>query len=227
MQSACSRTFRPSRGLALRRARARRRNAGAVLFIVAVTLGLLAVMGVYGLTATSADIKSAGHMREALQGQRAAEATIMMTAETFNPSKADGLVKLAQAGAGNGQSSGCRTANTYTGATGTAAAEACIKLDITEMTALAANVNPWVAAPFTSQSFGNVTNQAFVLVEVGNPVTIRGSGNSKEVSFTQVTATVFVDLKASAAVATETAIAGRGHITVGPTVNSSPLSAKY
>ncbi|CAN5917725.1 hypothetical protein BH11MYX4_BH11MYX4_13540 [soil metagenome] len=51
---------------ALARARARRRNAGAVMFIVAVTLGLLAVMGVYGLSATSADIRSAGHMREAL-----------------------------------------------------------------------------------------------------------------------------------------------------------------
>ena len=55
------------------RARARRQSEGAVMFIVAVTLGLLAAMGVYGLTATQADIKSAGHMREALQAQRAGE----------------------------------------------------------------------------------------------------------------------------------------------------------
>jgi len=74
------------------RSRARRDSGGAVMFIVVVTLGLLAAMGVYGLSAAQADVRAAGHMREALQAQKAGEHALTMAAETLNPENAGPLV---------------------------------------------------------------------------------------------------------------------------------------
>ncbi|HSO38769.1 MAG TPA: hypothetical protein VLT33_39840 [Labilithrix sp.] len=221
---------------ALARARARRRNAGAVMFIVAVTLGLLAVMGVYGLSATSADIRSAGHMREALQGQRAGEAALMMTAETFNPNVAQALVQ--QMTDGVGQARDCVTAaQPYTGNVAARYAEACIRLDPTRMTTIANTsnpLNPWAVsvAPaqpgFTQQSFGNVLNQPYISVEVTNPINTEvTSGNSQTVRYSQLTVTVLVQLKSSPTLAAETAVAGRGRITVGPSLASGGAPARF
>jgi len=230
------RTLVPSRARALARARARRRNAGAVMFIVAVTLGLLAVMGVYGLSATAADIRSAGHMREALQGQRAGEAALMMTAETFNPTVAQGLVQ--QMTDGVGQARDCKTAaQPYTGNAEARFAEACIRLDPSRMTIIAnttSPASPWAisAAPaqpgFTTESFGNVLNQPYINVEVTNPINTEvTAGNSQTVRYSQLTVTVLVQLKSSPTLAAETAVAGRGRITVGPSMASGGAPAKF
>jgi len=200
------------------------------MFIVSVTLALLALMGVYGLSATSADIRGAGHMREALQGQRAGEAALMMTAETFNPTVAQGLVSTMNLG--NAQTKDCRTAAPYTpgGNVATRAAEACIRLDPARMVVIANTsnpLNPWaVAAPpaevgFTMQSFGNVANQPHINVEITNPINIEvPAGNSQSVQYSQVTVTVFVQMKTSAVATAETAVAGRGRLTVGPSLVS-------
>jgi hypothetical protein len=192
-------------------------------------------MGVYGLSATAADIRSAGHMREALQGQRAGEAALMMTAETFNPRVAQGLVN--QMNLGQGQTQNCLTAAPYTGTIATRAAEACIRLDPERMVTIANTSNPsnlWaVAAPpakvgFTTQSFGSVVNQPYITVEVTNPINTEVSaGNSQTVSYSQVTATVFVQLKQSATVPAETAVAGRARITVGPSLASGGAPAIF
>jgi Tfp pilus assembly protein PilX len=206
------------------RARRRKRDGGAVLFIVAVTLGLLAVMGIYGLSATSADVRATGHMREALQGQKAGEAALMMTAETFGPSRAEGLVAQATAGPGQGQSTNCKTASPYTGNSATKYAEACLRLDPSEMVTIANTVNRWVAEPFTTESFGRVTNQPFISVEVTNPVDIPVSMNNQDVYYTQLTVTVFVDVKPSAGVPAETSIVGRGRFTVGPRLGLPPVN---
>lgn len=202
------------------------------MFIVAVTLGLLAVMGLYGLSATSADIRAAGHMREALQGQRAGEAALMMTAETFNPAVAQGLV--AQMSLGQGQAKDCKTAAAYTGEISTRAAEACIRLDPTRMGTIATTTNPWVMVGgtardgFTNESFGSVAQQPYVTVEVTNPINIEvTAGNSQAIRYTQVTATVLVQMKSSATGAAETAVAGRGRLTVGPSMAGGGAPAVF
>ncbi len=222
----------PSTRRAIARSRARRHNAGAVMFIVAVTLGLLAVMGVYGLSATSADIRAAGHMREALQGQRAGEAALMMTAETFNPAIAQGLV--SQMNLGQGQARDCKTAAPYTGDVVTRAAEACIRLDPTRMGTIATTTNAWIMAGglardgFTTESFGSVANQPYITVEVTNPINIEvTAGNSQAVRYTQLTATVLVQMKSSAATAAESAVAGRGRLTVGPSLAGGGAPANF
>lgn len=215
------------KGRALQRARARRSSGGAVIFIVAMTLGVLAAIGVYGLSAATADIRSAGHMREALQLQKAGEASFMMAAETLNASLAQGLVAQALATTGQGQSSNCKTAAPYTGIVERRAAEACLRLDPAEMTTLALGVNPWVAAPYTDKSFGEAKNLPiappygpFVTVEVTNPVDMVVPGNSSQ-KFAQVTTTVFVQLKPLAGVPADAMVAGRGRLTVGPIVGAA------
>jgi hypothetical protein len=205
------------------------------MFIVAVTLGLLAVMGVYGLTATSADIRAAGHMREALQAQKAGEYSMVMTAEMFNPTAAQRLVTnlndpLAQA-------KDCVTAAPYTGATLTRDAEACIRLDPARMTTVANSMNPatpWAvsgvgAAPgFTLQSFGNAANQPYISVEVTNPTKTESTiGNSQTVTYHQVTVTVLVQLKPVPNAPADTLVAGRGRLTVGPSLAGGGQAAIF
>jgi len=190
------------------------------MFIVAVTLGLLAVMGVYGLAATTADVRSAGHMREALQGQKAAEHAMMMTAETFNPSVASGLYNQMTApvvaGVATGHATNCKTAAAYTGFADRRAAEACKRLDPAQMQALGQAVTgtAW-AAPFTALSFGKVQTTANPIIEVTNPIDIASPGNSEE-KYAQLTVTVFTQMKPPGATAAETVVTGRGRITVGP-----------
>lgn len=205
------------------------------MFIVAVTLGLLAVMGVYGLSATSADIRSAGHMREALQGQRASEAALMMTAETFNDKASELLV--GQMTDPVGQARDCKTANSYTGNVITRDSEGCIRLDPSRMVTLANAVTPgapWVVAPapaqpgFTARSFGDVTNKPFFSIEVANLVNTEVSaGYDKKIRFSQLTVSVFTQLKQSAGVAAETLVVGRGRITVGPITESGGTKATF
>ena len=225
------------------RARARRHNAGAVMFIVAVTLGLLAVMGVYGLSATSADIRAAGHMREALQGQRAGEAALMMTAETFNPTIAQALVTQMQLG--QGQAQNCATAAVFTGNVDTRAAESCIRLDPDRMVRIAntsnlATPNAWVVEPvparpgFSEKSFGEVGNRPYITVELTNPITSEvAAGNSQTVRYSQLTATVFVRMKSVPLagnpdlIPADSSIVGRGRITVGPSLANGGAPSNF
>jgi hypothetical protein len=199
------------------------------MFIVVVTLGLLAAMGVYGLSAASADIKSAGHMREALQAQKAGESALITTAETFNPASAKGLV---EAMSGPKRTMNCKTATSYSGPLPAPPQAACLRLSTDEMKVVADGIagngpNPWVSTvpPFAPDSFGAITNKPFVQVEISNPVDIPpppGSGYDPATQrFTQVTATVYVEVKSASAAAAESVVAGRGRMTVGPISGSA------
>jgi hypothetical protein len=214
---------------ALARARARKDSAGAVMFIVAITLGLLAAMGVYGMTATADDIRSAGHLREAAQAQSAAEHALMLTADSFTPGTAGEIIKAMQAGQVAGtdiQATKCTTSNPYNSTTNSEyrAAQACLSWSVVEMQKISASVNAWTLdattnSTFTPDSFGPVPNRAFVRVEVTNPVDIPpppGTGLNDRFTFTQITVTTFVDMKPSLGVPAQTMATGRGRLTVGP-----------
>lgn len=211
------------------RARARGRSAGAAMFIVAVTLGLLAAMGVYGLSATAYDVRASGHMREATQAQHAAEVGIMLAAETLQPGTAGEMVRAMQADPSTvfkAKSRNCRTAKPpSTGSPENAAlyrvAESCLILSPTEMQTISP-IKTWVepdtklktaggkSGVFTSQSFGDVPVYPFLRVELTNPINWQGarenagnmvSGQGNPVSIkTMVRATVFVELKSGASV---------------------------
>jgi hypothetical protein len=210
------------------------------MFIVAVTLGLLAAMGVYGLSATAVDVRSAGHMREAAQGQSAAEHVIALTAETFTPGTTGELIRAMQSGTGGSgdvQSTKCSTANAFNTSTEPnsqyRAAQACLSWNLTEMENLNKGtpsdpLNPWVnmtgtpgvdRSTFSADSFGENPDKAFIRVEVTDPVDIPpppGTSLNDRYTFTQVTATVFVDMKLATANPADTSVQGRGRLTVGP-----------
>lgn len=199
------------------------------MFIVAVTLGLLAAMGVYGMSAASSDIRNAGHGREALQAERAGEHALITTAETFNPKTSSALVALMTGGDGK-QAKSCRTAKAYTGEIKYRPAEACIKLDATEMKKIADGkntsagpsdpvnpVNPWVTEPFLSTSFGGATVTPTMRIEVTNPIDLPPPpGTDANLRFAQVTVTVFMEMRKDSTSEVDSVVAGRGRLTVGP-----------
>jgi hypothetical protein len=205
------------------------------MFIVAITLGLLAAMGIYGLSATALDVRSAGHLREAAQAQSAAEHALMLTADTFTPGTSGEIIRAMQSGrgtAGDIQATNCKTANPFDPTTNAEnrGAQACLSWSVKEMENIARSVNPWKLDPttqstFTPQSFGVVPNRPFVRVEITNPVDIPpppGTGLNDRFTFTQVTVTTFVDMKNAPDTATaattraESVAQGRGRLTVGP-----------
>jgi hypothetical protein len=242
---------------ARRRARLRRRSGGAVMFIVAMTLALLAVMGMYGLTATAQDISAAGHMRQAMQAQRAAEFSAMATAETFTPGTAAALVRVmtdpARSTTGLGAGKCKSITKTPTGLVENRNGEACLVLSEQQMATIAKSVNklepttrPFCATadncPFfmmkdtavltpSDGTFGDVREYPFLRVEATNPVDIPpppGSGLDGRFTFTQITTTVFVDMKTVDLSASpvdmtsalnapaKSVMVARGRMTVGP-----------
>jgi hypothetical protein len=67
------------------RARRRQKSEGAIIFIVATTLALLAAMGVYALTNTTAEIRTAGYQRQALQAHYVTNVATIGAVEAFSP----------------------------------------------------------------------------------------------------------------------------------------------
>lgn len=225
-----------SSNLARVRARRRRRSAGAALFIVAVTLGLLAAMGVYGLSATAYDVRAAGHTREATQVQHAAEQAIVMAAESLSPGTAGEVVRVMQADPTTtvrAKSAACKTAKPVSTNTIDQAArrvaEACLILSPEEMKNLHP-IKPWSNPAFSNKSFGDVALFPFVRVELTNPIDwdapagfATSSPYGRPPIYTQIRATVFVELKpgtdATDAMnqhAAQVVASGRGRLVVGP-----------
>lgn len=224
----------------LSRARARRRSAGAALFIVAVTLGLLAAMGVYGLSATAYDVRAAGHGRQAAQGQHAAEGAIVMTSQVLDPRNAQVLVNRMRADvasltiANADYQRTCKTAKPYNASDATANrdAQACLVLTPDTMKALVPPPASWptggatapsgaiVTTPFSPESFGEVPTFPHIRVELTNPIDWDApAGNAvgtRSPIFTQVRATVFVEMRADKDKPADTVAVGRGRLVVGP-----------
>jgi|GEM_PF-1678148 len=244
--SLSSRDALTTRTLARKRARARRDSAGAAMFIVAVTLALLAAMGIYGLSATAVDVRSAGYLRQSAQAQAAAEHALMLTADSFTPGTSAEIVRAMQSGRTAGgtdiQTTSCKTANPFniTNNAEHRAAQACLSWSMAEMARISDQVNKWqdgtsgaffepsnsnTFSTFSPQSFGDVPQRPFIRVEVTNPVDIPpppGTGLNDRYTFTQVTVTTFVDMKnandqsTAATVPAESVAQGRGRMTVGP-----------
>lgn len=78
-----------ARTLARLRARARRDRGGAVIFIVAMTLAVLAAMGVYALRASSLEMRASGFGRQNAQAHYLSEYGVVAAAETVNSDTAD------------------------------------------------------------------------------------------------------------------------------------------
>ncbi len=225
--------YAPRSRSSLRRARARRRSAGAAMFIVAITLGLLAAMGVYGLTATAYDVRAAGHGRAAAQAQHAAELAMVTSATLLRPENVGGLAGILTRG--NFPAKPCKSAKpVFAGdQIQNAAAETCIPLSPdSNMRALAPVPGSWptpsggVTVPFTAQSFGEVPWHPFINVELTNPVTypapsgggyaISQGGGVQPPVFTSIRVTVYVEMRPDIGTRADSVVTGRGRLVVGP-----------
>jgi Tfp pilus assembly protein PilX len=80
--------------LAKRRAARRRRNGGAVMFIVAMTLAVLASVGVYALAAAATEVRTSGNERQNTQTHYLAEYGVLGAAREMVGSRALFTVKL-------------------------------------------------------------------------------------------------------------------------------------
>lgn len=211
----------------IRRASRRRSQRGAALFVVAVTLALLAAMGVYGLSATAMDVRAAGHSREGMSGQNVAMHNFMLASETFSPGAAQGIVNAMYSGTSGTtkQSVNCRTAKPYTGAREFCDPEACVLMTPTELQNIATSINPNTppGLPFQPDSFGpGYPFKPEVQIEVTSPVMMpapagfEGPDPNNPKLFVEATVTVFSEMKVNANTPPEINVIGRGRIIAGP-----------
>lgn len=215
--------------LALRRSRRRHESAGAAMFVVAVTLGLLAAMGVYGLAATAQDVRAAGHVREATQAQHAAEAAIVMASQTLNSGNAANTINtmMSENSANSARATNCKSAKPFSAAGYDQSlgriAEACFVISPNEMKVLSPN-NTWSTVTgqisgFTAESFGEVPVKPYVSIELTNPVTWQApgyGGNGTPQQFLQVRATVYSEMKNAVGDVPQSVSVGRGRLVIGP-----------
>jgi len=225
---------------AVRRSSRRRDEGGAVLFVVAVTLSMLAAMGVYGLSATALDTRGAGHNRQATVGQQLAMHEFMLTAETFSPKAAQGVINRMYAGTagtvkqatngGVGGTSDCRTAAPYTGALDRCDAEACVVLTPEQLTNIANSLTNAPGLEYQPDSLGTTDMNGNpypyiqeVRIEVTSPIEAAlppGYGDSNPNSlmketFMMASVTVFSEVR-KAGEPPITEVIGRGRIIAGP-----------
>ncbi len=215
--------------LAARRARARRDNGGAVIFIVATTLGVLAVMGVYALSSTTQDIRSAGNMQRATQARFIGDYGAMAAADYINYENADNIVntRMLNPVAGSSNANCISTVRSGPSAFGTNRAKSCVRIAASEL-----KIGWGLREPFTSQSFGHKSTSTDqidgdVYIEITNPTQAPsppGYDINLRLKFAMVTATSYGVIKPRGGVAGGTVLpgaadtmqVGRGRLIVGP-----------
>jgi hypothetical protein len=79
---------------AKRRVSRRRREGGAAMFIVSMTIAVLASLGVYALAATQNEIRSSGNERQSTQTHYLAEYGVLGTAHEISATKAQFFMGL-------------------------------------------------------------------------------------------------------------------------------------
>jgi hypothetical protein len=77
-----------SLSLAKRRAARRAHDGGAVMFIVAMTIAIIAAMGVYALNIASVEVKTAGFLRQNVQTHYLSEYGVLGAAQEVSGAKA-------------------------------------------------------------------------------------------------------------------------------------------
>lgn len=70
--------------IAKQRARLRRSRAGAVMFILAMTLAILGAIGLYALKAASTEVKTSGYAKQAAQTQYMSEYGILSSTQSMS-----------------------------------------------------------------------------------------------------------------------------------------------
>lgn len=197
---------------------ARRAQRGAVVFIVAMTLTLLALMGVYAISNTATEVRSAGYVRQATQAHYLSEYALTAVANHVTSSNADFMVNTLLLGQSS-PTTDCLSVPTYI--TASAIARACIRFNQTQLEEM------WQGRPLLTEyslgQRGNTTMQGTVFAEFTNPTLTQpppGFDQALGLSFARVTVTTGGSVQAGGFDPTRlenrTLEMGRARLTVGP-----------
>ena len=215
---------------AKRRARRRRHGEGAALFVVSMTIAVLASVGIYALAAASNEVKTSGYERQNTQTHYLATYGVIGAAHEIMGSKADFYLGLMRT-----RTDFCPGSLPNVPATAPIELRQCYRLGSPELG------QPWTGAstvdtytgtvPYQSGvapgSFGPTPTQGDFFVELtdayqGPPASRYGLGNF---CFTELTATSTGLTRPTFATANDTAMYGaeglemqRARLQVGPTV---------
>lgn len=224
-----SNTDRPTNRSRTKRARVlanRRRSRGAVVFIVAATLGLLALMGVYAISGAATEVRSSGYVRQATQAHYLSEYAMAAVADHVNSSNADFLVNnqlLAQATNPFPPTTDCLSVPTYAAASGLA--KACVRVGQTELESrkLSGGTPAWGGRPLlTEHSLGQPGKslmQGRIFAEFSNPTITQpppGFDQNLGLSFARITVTTGGSVEPAGNAAARTLEMGRARMIIGP-----------
>jgi hypothetical protein len=198
-QPGVARVAELARSASKQRARRRGRAGGAVMFIVAMTLAVIAMMGIYALQMASTEVKTAGYIRQQLQTQYLSVYGVAAATQALNNNPQVYATVLA-----NQPDTGCFTLyQISTQATANPQSKACHRAGSGELGAQVVPVgfapatllSPFVAPGGTDLSVGTVGLPTFpdFFVEVTDPNPKQpppgyASNSSSPVCFEQVTA---------------------------------------
>lgn len=174
-----SNSRRMKQHLAKRRAARRAESAGAVMFIVAMTVVVLAALGLYALRAASSEIKITGYERQSAQTHYLSEYGVLGSTQQINGTKAQLYVGLMVSMPDRGCSSlpGVPTTGTTSwGATPGPISQACRRMGSAELAGTSGSTGAFVnnvlelqPTTTTQPSLGSVPLTGDFFVEMTNP----------------------------------------------------------
>jgi hypothetical protein len=157
------------RVLAKRRFARRRTEAGAAMFIVAMTLTVLASVGVYALAAASNEIRTSGNERQNTQTHYLAQYGVIGTSHEIVASKAQFYLGLMlSAPDGMPPSAPCMSLPNINPTTAAPITRACRRLGSAELG------QPWTGAPITVPYTGTQAYQSGVAPGSFGPIPMTG-----------------------------------------------------
>ncbi len=154
---------------AKRNARRRRREGGAVIFIVAMTLALLASLGLYALQSASTEVKTSGYIRQNAQSHYLSEYGMLAGVNAM--SGTTGQLYLSMMRTQTQMDSSCTSLQGVDMTNASNLTKACYRMGAAQMgTAWGTGVTPIVAAkPTIAGSLGPYALTGDFYVEVTDP----------------------------------------------------------
>lgn len=198
--------------------RRRRRDRGAVVFIVAMTLALLALMGVYAISGSAAEVRSSGYVRQATQAHYLSEYAMASTANHVNAANADFIVNTRLLAPSTGPfppTTDCLSVPTYAAAS--AVSKACVRFTQQDLE------GSWAGRPLLTEHSlgqpGKTSMQGTVFSEFSNATLTApppGFDLSLGLTFARVTVTTGGSVQPAGNVGGRTLEMGRARMIVGP-----------
>jgi hypothetical protein len=207
-----------------RRRRNRRpaRERGAIIFIVAMTLALLAAMGMYALTATTAEQRTSGYMRQAAQAHYITELGNQSSIDAFSPTNASYIENQMR----TASSSQCDSTAAARSVTSTSEiARRCVRISrnfvertwIADANGAPRNLGSVTYPLFAVDGFGPTNSSADFMTEVTEPLNSApeaGFDQNNGKCFRKFTLTTIGSLRRNSV--TNTREVGRARVVTGP-----------